>query len=249
MARTRDHHAHAQRRAAFVDLAQQLIAVKGYEQLSVQELLDQTGSSKGAFYHYFDGKSELLSAVVERMVDAVLETVQPMIDDPQLSAIEKLEGLFGRIGSWKTQRKELLLALMAGWYSDDNALTRERFRREVLARMLPLLSRIVRQGAEEGRFRVGDPQGAADVLIALLLGMNDRAGRLFLDRQTDRVSYEEVVEIFRGFAEAFDRILGLPPGTLHLMDEEITHAWFAEPLLDTAANAANGTNAANGKEH
>jgi hypothetical protein len=180
------------------------------------------------------------------MVDAVLETVQPMIDDPQLSAIEKLEGLFGRIGSWKTQRKELLLALMAGWYSDDNALTRERFRREVLARMLPLLSRIVRQGAEEGRFRVGDPQGAADVLIALLLGMNDRAGRLFLDRQTDRVSYEEVVEIFRGYAEAFDRILGLPPGTLRLMDEEIARVWFAEPLIAAAPPAAIDSNR---KEH
>ncbi len=68
MARTLDPAAHALRRDEFVDAAQRLIAAKGYEALSIQDLLDDLGASKGAFYHYFGSKSDLLGAVVDRMV-------------------------------------------------------------------------------------------------------------------------------------------------------------------------------------
>ena len=55
--------AHAVRRDEFVDAAQRLIQSPGYEQMSVQDVLDELGASKGAFYHYFDSKEALLEAV------------------------------------------------------------------------------------------------------------------------------------------------------------------------------------------
>jgi tetracycline repressor-like protein len=56
MARTLDPVAHAVRREAFLDAGQRLIATKGYTQLSIQDVLDELASSKGAFYHYFDSR-------------------------------------------------------------------------------------------------------------------------------------------------------------------------------------------------
>ena len=52
MARTRDTESHTVRRDAFVDAAQRIMATKGYEALSVQEVIDAVDASKGAFYHY-----------------------------------------------------------------------------------------------------------------------------------------------------------------------------------------------------
>ena len=69
MARTLDPAAHALRRETFVDSAQRLITTKGYEEMSIGDVLADTGASKGAFYHYFDSKAALLDAVIERMVD------------------------------------------------------------------------------------------------------------------------------------------------------------------------------------
>ena len=60
MARTLDPAAHALRRDEFVDAAQRLIQSRGYEQMSIQDVLDELGASKGAFYHYFDSKEGLL---------------------------------------------------------------------------------------------------------------------------------------------------------------------------------------------
>ena len=65
MARTVDTGAHAVRREAFVDTAQRLMQAKGYEQMSVQDVLDELDASRGAFYHYFDSKAALLEAVVD----------------------------------------------------------------------------------------------------------------------------------------------------------------------------------------
>src|SRR5437867_543136 len=111
MARTLDPAAHALRREAFVDAAQRLIQSKGYDQMSLQDVLDELDASKGAFYHYFDSRVALLEAVVERMVDAATEALLPMVADPDLPALQKLEGFFSGIAHWKTDRKELMVAV------------------------------------------------------------------------------------------------------------------------------------------
>ncbi len=60
MPRTLNPAAHALKRDAFLDAAERLIRTKGYEQMTVQDVLDELGASKGAFYHYFDSKEALL---------------------------------------------------------------------------------------------------------------------------------------------------------------------------------------------
>src|SRR5256885_16974182 len=85
MARTVNAEVHTVRREAFVDAAERLMQTRGYEQMSVQDVLDDLGASRGAFYHYFDSKQALLEAVLDRMVDAGLGSVAPVVDDPTLA--------------------------------------------------------------------------------------------------------------------------------------------------------------------
>ena len=140
MARTLDPAAHAVRRDTFLDAAQRLITAKGYEQMSIQDVLAEAGTSKGAFYHYFDSKAALLEGVIDRMVLNATAELQPLLDDPHRTAVEKFNGMFQGLASWKTQRRELLLAVLETWLSDDNAIVREKFRREVVATITPILT-------------------------------------------------------------------------------------------------------------
>src|SRR5215469_684176 len=136
MPRTLDPVAHALRRDAFVDAAARLIQTKGYEQMSIQDVLAELDTSRGAFYHYFDSKVTLLEAVVERIVETATAELAPVADDHDRSALQKLEGVFGGLARWKAERKELLLALMRVWLSDENAIMREKSRQltTILAR-------------------------------------------------------------------------------------------------------------------
>src|SRR5574338_1503304 len=150
MPRTLDPAAHAVRRDAFIDVAERLIRTTGYEQLSVQDVLAELGASKGAFYHYFDSKGALLEAVVDRMAEAALAELAPLLADPDLPAIVKLEGVFGGIARFRSERKDLVLALMEVWLSDGNAIVRDKLGQLVRARITPLLAVIIEQGQREG---------------------------------------------------------------------------------------------------
>jgi hypothetical protein len=135
--------------------------------------------------------------------------------------------MFAGIAAWKTERRDLLLAVIEVWLSDDNAIVREKFRREVVATLTPILTGIVRQGVLEGSFSVTSPEHAARVLVALLLGANEHASRLYLDNHEGRVPFEVVEGALNAYPEAMERILGAPPGSLRWWsDDRLLHEWF-----------------------
>ena len=226
MPRTVDIEARAVRRESFVDAALHLMQVKGYEQMSVQDVLDAVDASRGAFYHYFDSKRALLEAAVDRVVVQALAAVEPVVGDPGLPALTKLESLFVGIAGWKAERRELMLALINVWYSDDNALMRDKLRRGLMHSLMPLLAGIIRQGVDEGVMSPGSEEGAARALVSLIEGAQDRAIELFLARQAGEISLEFVITSLRAYTEAMERILGVSPGSIALMDESMLQAWF-----------------------
>jgi AcrR family transcriptional regulator len=239
MARTLDPVAHAVRRDAFLDVAQRLIATKGYTQLSIQDVLDELGASKGAFYHYFDSKAALLDGVVSRMVEASMAELAPAVADPGRSAMDKLNAVFTGLASFKADRRELILELMRVWRSDDNAVVREHFRRGAIAAMTPLLATIVRQGVAEGSFTAASPDHAGWVLASLVMGANEAGTDLFAAYQDGAVTIEEAGRALEAFAEAFERILGARPGSLAFANRTgVLREWF-----DAAAPVAQGGSA------
>jgi AcrR family transcriptional regulator len=229
MARTLDPVAHAVRREAVLDAGQRVIATMGYAQLSIQDVIAELSSSKGAFYHYFDSKAALLDGVVSRMVEAATAYLAPAVADPGRSAPEKLNAVFSGLADFKAERKDLLLALTRVWLSDDNAVVREHFRRGVVATMTPLLATIIRQGVAEGAFTTASPDHAARVYVSLILGANEAATDLFVAHQDGAVTFEEVEQTLEAFAEAFERILGIRPGSLELANRSaVLREWFVE---------------------
>ncbi len=227
MARTVNPQKHAVRRDAFVDAALRLIQTKGYEQMSIQDVLDALGASRGAFYHYFDSKAALLDAAMERLLDTGTAIAREVAADPGVSATEKFGAVFTNIASWKNARRELMLKVLQIWLSDENAVVREKLRRGLAEQMTPVLTDIIRQGCREGVFTVASPEDAARVVVALLSGTQEIAGELYLGRVQHTIPLETVERTLAAFATAYERILGAPSGSLRLVDPETIRLWFA----------------------
>ena len=226
MARTVNPTLRTVRRDAFLDVAQRLVQTKGYEAMSIQDVLDELEASKGAFYHYFDSKQALLEAVVERFADGAMASLAPILNDPDLPALTKLEKVFAGIATLKAAQKELMLAIIEVWNSDDNAIVREKVRRLSERIMVPLFSAVVRQGVDEGTLRVDSPDETARVLVSLMQGFQLQAKDLFIARQAGTVSFEMVQRAVAANTEAFERILGIPKGSVTLTDEPTLRFWF-----------------------
>src|SRR4030081_2067453 len=219
MPRTVNVAVHRVRREAFFEVAQRLIQTRGYEQMSIQDVLDALDTSRGAFYHYFDSKQALLEAVVDRFADGAMAGLAAMLADPSLPALRKLEKVFAGIARWRADQKELVLAIMEVWNSDGNAIVREKLRRLTERVMVPLLSGIVKQGIDEGAFRVDSPDETATVLVSLMEGFQQQAVDLFIARQGGTVSFEVVRRSVAANTEAFARLLGVPKGAITLAGE------------------------------
>ena len=73
--------------------AVQLFGEKGYHATSIQDICDLAGVSKGALFHYFENKNELLFEIHETITDLQYEQSERVINNNDMSASEKLRAL------------------------------------------------------------------------------------------------------------------------------------------------------------
>jgi AcrR family transcriptional regulator len=229
-ARIKKENLHLARRGEILDVAQRLIATKGYEHMTIADILGELHISKGAFYHYFDSKADLLEGLIGKMRDEASQVLGPILDDPDLSALQKIQRWFDASARWKTARKDYLLSLLRVWYHDDNAVVRQKLRSDSLAWITPPLTRVIHQGMREGTFATPFPDHIGHVVFSLLYELSDRLAAWILSgRSDDEVRAEARAEI-AAFTDAIERTLGTPRGSLSLIDPEMLKEWYAAPV-------------------
>jgi AcrR family transcriptional regulator len=228
MARIVKEEEYTARRNEILDVALQLVYSKGYDKMTIQDILDQLHMSKGAFYHYFDSKVAVLEAVVERMV---IEQVEPLllaaVHDPSLTALEKLQHYFDTAVRWKTAEKALMLELMRVWYSDENVLARQKMMALMVKHVTPLFMEIIHQGVQDGDFTTPYPEYASQVIINLVQPLGDTFAKMILsDEAKNSNALQEAENLILAYNDSLERILGAPKGSIHLMDAGVLKEWF-----------------------
>jgi AcrR family transcriptional regulator len=228
MARIVKEEEYTARRNEILDAAIQLVYSKGYDRMTIQDILDQLHMSKGAFYHYFDSKADVLQALIERMV---VEQMEPLllsiVRDPRLTALEKLQGYFDTAVSWKTAKMELMLQLTKVWYSDENALARQKMMALMVQHVTPLFIQIIHQGTQEGVFTTPYPEYASQVIINLVQPLGDTFAQMLLSEEAVHdYALQRAETLIAAYNDALERILGAPMGSIHLMDTEALKEWF-----------------------
>src|SRR4029079_11503029 len=157
MARSVNEKEYALKRNQILDVTQRLVYTKGYEQMAIQDILSELQISKGAVYHYFDSEPGFLEALIERLAEEALELFNPIVQDPHLPALEKLQRFFDTAVRWKTARKAFLMEILHVWYADHNAIVRQKILTMWSRYTLPLLITIFEQGIREGVLNIAYP--------------------------------------------------------------------------------------------
>lgn len=217
---------YAARRNEILDVARKLVYTKGYEQMSIQDILDASKISKGAFYHYFHSKQDLMDGLVERMLDEGKQTLLPILQGSSLSALEKIQQYFNTSLMWKSAQKDFLLALLPTWYSDNNVLLRQKMISEGLKSIGPPLAQVIRQGVEEGTLSTRYPDQAFEMCFHLLQGLSDKMVEVILADPRPPNGLRSVEEDVEAYTNAIERILGAPPGSMKFMDSDSLKVWF-----------------------
>lgn len=146
-----------------LEVSLSLFNEKGYEKTTIQDIVNALGMSKGAIYHHFKSKDEIIEALSERCYhgDAQMELLQNASDK---SGIEKLRAIIYR--QIRNEEKQQIDSISINLWKNPkifmNGMT------ENLSVNSQIVERILKEGMEDGSIRKQDPLCAAQVLMLLL---------------------------------------------------------------------------------
>jgi AcrR family transcriptional regulator len=163
-------------REELVEAATRLFAAHGYEDTSIEAVLQETGVSRGALYHHFAGKESLFEAVVERLAEQCSRTIIQSVagvDDPA-EALRKGSRTFLELAGDPVFRRISLIDAPAalGW---------EKWREIDERHSFGLMKETVQALARQGRV----DQALVEFVSHMLLGALVEVGML-IARAEDR---------------------------------------------------------------
>lgn len=224
------------RQDEILDVAQRLFLQRGYEDTPIQAIIDEVGIAKGTFYHHYPSKPALLDALVARMAAQALDVVRPLVEDPTVDAITKLNAVFLRIGAWKADRRDVLVAMHRALHAPANAMLLARMQRDSTDAIVPLVAAVVEQGRAEGVFDTRFPLQAARHILDLGITLGRVLGDALVGTGTPPDPAALLTDV-DAFHDAVGRLLGAPPGAVRLVDPDVIARWWPAPPPPPRSNA------------
>ncbi|PTR41199.1 TetR family transcriptional regulator [Rhodococcus sp. OK611] len=114
-----------ERRAQLIDLGARMLAERPLEQVSVEEIADQAGVSRGLLFHYFASKREFHLAIVRHTNVEMLAHTEP---DLSLEPLEILRSAITSYVDYVSENRNTYVSLLRGTASGDPEM-RDEFER------------------------------------------------------------------------------------------------------------------------
>ncbi len=136
-------------RGKIIDAAWKLFYRQGYDDTTVEEIIEESGTSRGSFYHYFQGKDDLLSTladVFDQKYQALMATI-----DPEMDRFNQLMYLNQEL--FTMMENSTPLDLVARLYSSQLVTRGDKSLMDHNRIYYRLLRQIVLQGQERGELR------------------------------------------------------------------------------------------------
>jgi AcrR family transcriptional regulator len=186
-------------RNALIDAARALFTERGYDGVGTEEIVRAAGVTRGALYHHFGGKAELLEAVYERLEAESTERVARVVLGSELES--PLEAMRAGIEAFLDECAEPELQRIA-LHDAPAVLGWDRWREIAAANGLGLIEASLSAAVEAGEIRPVPIKPMAHVLLGAL----DEAAML-VARSEDPGSRAEVTAALLAVLES----LAAPP--------------------------------------
>ncbi len=94
-----------------MQLGTEMLSTRSIDAVSVEEIADQAGVSRGLIFHYFGSKQGFLLAVVRHLSQDMIEATEP---DPDLEPLAQLEQSLASYLDYVTENRDGFVSLLRG---------------------------------------------------------------------------------------------------------------------------------------
>jgi len=192
-----------ERRSEIIDAAHELFQKKGYDKVTMQDVMNRLDIAKGTIYHYFRSKEQLLEAVIDKISEKMMSQMQAAVDQTKGNALEKIQALVqaGRLESDTYVLDEL--------HKKGNEAMHTRLLVATLMRQAPLYAELIQQGCKEGLFKTDAPLECAELMLSGIQFLTDQGIHPWTEETLQRRS--------QAFPRLVEQLLQAPRGSFRFL--------------------------------
>jgi len=189
-----------ERRNEILDAAEELIAQKGVDATSTNDILAKVGIARGTLYHHFKSKEDMIDALIHRYSVRLLDAAREAAADKTIPVIGRI---INTVISMNLSGKQ---EIMEHIHKPQNALMHQKIQKVMIAGVTPILTEIIREGIEEGLFNTPFPYECMEMVVTY-------ANTVF-DEDMGPMTNEERATRIEAFIYNVERMLGAERGSM-----------------------------------
>lgn len=191
-----------ERKNEILDVAESMFVMKGYDNTSISDLLETMNIARGTLYYHYKSKEEILDGIISRRGTLATAAAEKIIDNSELSPIEKLLQFIMSLGPTDKQQEQLFNHLE----TTKNTQLFQKSLTEIISRIAPLGAKIIEEGNQKGVFNTQYPLETVEMLLAI--------GHTLFDNGELNLTEKEKQQKFIAFIFNAERMLGTKENTL-----------------------------------
>lgn len=149
-----------------LDTSISLFLEKGYDNTTIQDIVDNLGDlSKGAIYHHFKSKEEIIEAVIHKLYDSHNSQILSLKESNSYTGLEKLKKVL--IISLENPGQEKLATVAPNLMKNPRFLTQQLY--STIEDIVPnLVEPIIKEGIRDGSIVTDSPKEVAETFMILM---------------------------------------------------------------------------------
>ena len=207
------------RKQEILRTAEQLFCRKGYEQTSIQDILDQLQTSKGSFYHHFVSKDALLETLCAQRA---AQSKEITLSETEIcsKAGDQLNRLLTGMIPFHDEKLAFLLMLLPVFALYEGKRLRISYCDSLRVSFHGPVCDAIEAGIQTGELHCEDPDVYADIIISIVNHLWTAVCDVIIENETKGCETDpaELLHITEQYRTAAERILYLPYGSLVLID-------------------------------
>lgn len=220
MARIRNQEEYDRKRLEIAIASVELLDKIGYEQFSLNKVIANEGMTKGAFFHYFKSKNELIEAIVNIILEPMSEALELIAMDREVKPKQKILNMALAVGKIKDEHRHTTKQLVRLLQKSENKQIAEIVAGKSIELFLPLYEHVLVEGNLTGDFAIPHPHGSAFMYFSVLASLNKEIGNVKTSPIYDEKRLIELKDKMKAF-ERYARDLFDLEDHIKIIDESI----------------------------
>jgi AcrR family transcriptional regulator len=158
------------RRNQILDAATTVFVRLGFQHARMDDIVEESGLSKGTLYWYFKSKEDIINAILRRLFTGELENLESLLE-AEGTASERLIQLTNNRVTGLKHMSNLVPIIFEFYAVAVHQQWVQQFIGEYFKHFRELLEALIRQGVERGEFRPVNTTDAAISLTSMYEGL------------------------------------------------------------------------------